>query len=297
MRARIYVAGPITLGDTEHNITRAEVAGLALMKAGFAPHVPHLWYRAHNVGEANHDSLEAWLAVDLPWVFMSDAVVRLPGASAGADRETALAEEYGIPVYRGDTDEAAVQAAIDANPKGMEDRWFHIWREIGALYNRKQQDYGRKADPYANVRGSAEWGVRPWVGAMIRATDKVKRLQKAATDGNLANESAADSFKDLAVYALIALVLHEQEHATEPAREPEPELSWPASGVLPSIPFPGVYGIDALEFKFNPGVITEAEIDPITYTQGENGGAPSHTSHENGETPSATEMLRELREN
>jgi hypothetical protein len=45
---------------------------------------------------------------------------------------------------------------------------------------------------------------------MIRANDKVKRLQKYARDGALANESARDSFMDLAVYALIALVLHDE---------------------------------------------------------------------------------------
>jgi hypothetical protein len=45
---------------------------------------------------------------------------------------------------------------------------------------------------------------------MVRANDKIKRLQKYAREGNLSNESARDSFMDLAVYALIALVLHEE---------------------------------------------------------------------------------------
>lgn len=97
----------------------------------------------------------------------------------------------------------------------MGDPRFHqLLREIAELHDRKQQDYGRSGDPFANVRASEEWGIRPWVGALIRATDKMKRLQKAARGGKLANESVEDSLMDLAVYALIALILYrEEEHA------------------------------------------------------------------------------------
>jgi hypothetical protein len=84
--------------------------------------------------------------------------------------------------------------------------------ELKALHLQKQADYGRANDPYANVRGSLEWGIRPWVGAMYRAGDKIKRIQKYAATGKLANEAVVDSFKDLAVYAVIALVLWEEEN-------------------------------------------------------------------------------------
>jgi hypothetical protein len=85
--------------------------------------------------------------------------------------------------------------------------------EIGQLHDKKQKDYGVDNDPFANVRGSAEWGVQPWVGAMVRANDKMKRLQKFAKVGSLANEAVEDSFKDLAVYSLIGLVLYEESCA------------------------------------------------------------------------------------
>lgn len=89
---------------------------------------------------------------------------------------------------------------------------FHaILKEIGDLHDVKNKDYGQDHDPYANVRGSTEWGVPAWKGAMIRANDKIKRLQKYAQVGELANESVEDSFKDLAVYSLIALDLYRQE--------------------------------------------------------------------------------------
>lgn len=91
-------------------------------------------------------------------------------------------------------------------------RFHEILRELGDLHDRKQQDYGSDADPFANVReGAHQWGLQPWLGAMVRATDKVKRIQAYAQKGKLANEGVEDSFRDLAVYAIIALVLWEQE--------------------------------------------------------------------------------------
>ncbi len=85
---------------------------------------------------------------------------------------------------------------------------FHdLCDEMKALHDRKQRDYGRVTDPFANVRATEEWGQPGWVGAMIRATDKMRRLQKVAQGGTLSNESAEDSFMALAVYAIIGLVL------------------------------------------------------------------------------------------
>lgn len=89
-------------------------------------------------------------------------------------------------------------------------RFHTILRELRELHDKKQQDYGTDTDPFANVRGSEDWGVEPWVGALIRATDKIRRLQKFALKGKLANEAVEDSFRDLAVYAVIGLVLYEE---------------------------------------------------------------------------------------
>ena len=88
------------------------------------------------------------------------------------------------------------------------ERFHEILHELGELCDEKEADYA--VTPFSNIRGGAEWGVEPWVGAMIRANDKVKRLQKFAREGKLANESVQDSFRDLAVYAVIALVLYEE---------------------------------------------------------------------------------------
>ena len=94
-------------------------------------------------------------------------------------------------------------------------RFYDILLELAGLHARKQADYGRGDDPFANVRASEEWGIAPWVGAMVRLNDKVRRLQKAAQGGALANEGVVDSLMDIGVYAVIALVLYEQTGATD----------------------------------------------------------------------------------
>lgn len=89
---------------------------------------------------------------------------------------------------------------------------FHdLCDAMKAMHDRKMADYGRDNDPFANVRSTEEWGQPAWVGAMIRATDKLKRLQKVAAGGTLINEGAEDSFIDLAVYSVIALVLYREQ--------------------------------------------------------------------------------------
>lgn len=102
MRKRVYVAGPISLGPIRENIRTATVAGMALLKAGYAPLVPHLTcYMGGAIPEAlpGGTRAEDWYETDLPWVSVSQAVLRLPGESVGADKEVALAESLGIPVF------------------------------------------------------------------------------------------------------------------------------------------------------------------------------------------------------
>lgn len=111
----------------------------------------------------------------------------------------------------------AVERKIDALSKGLPNRHpssarFHeLVEEIADLHDMKQADYGVGHDPFANVRASQDWGISGWVGAMVRLTDKVRRLMSLARKKHLVNEAALDSFKDIAVYALIACVLFEED--------------------------------------------------------------------------------------
>jgi len=98
---RIYVAGPYT-GDEERNVERAAFVGGMLALRGHTPFVPHLF---HYVDEAIHACgynkipYEEWMRQDLEWLRQCEAVFRMAGRSPGADREVALAEELGLPVY------------------------------------------------------------------------------------------------------------------------------------------------------------------------------------------------------
>jgi hypothetical protein len=110
-KLRIYIAGPISSGDLRANVNRGTNTHLELMRAGFAPLCPQWsvfaggcfgtefapWAPAERLPAGT--THEDWMGVDLPWVEVSDAVLRLPGESVGADLETAHAAAHGIPVF------------------------------------------------------------------------------------------------------------------------------------------------------------------------------------------------------
>ena len=85
-----------------------------------------------------------------------------------------------------------------------------VLAEMKELHDRKRSDYGRKEDPFANVRASEDFGVEGWVGAMIRANDKMRRLQAAARGSTLRNEGVEDSLIDMAIYSVIALTMYRE---------------------------------------------------------------------------------------
>lgn len=95
---RIYISGPITKGNRNHNYFQALEAESELMRRKFAPLnpmqtmvLPFAWD-----GQFTH---EQWLARDFAWIEVSDAVLRLPGESAGADAECDYAESIGVPIF------------------------------------------------------------------------------------------------------------------------------------------------------------------------------------------------------
>lgn len=112
---RVYIAGPISRGDLAQNINRASMVFERLALAGLNPFCPHWscfsgparWchfgdgLRVESVAGAQPNALTHadWLRVDLAWVAVADAVLRLPGESVGADQECAFAAMSGIPVF------------------------------------------------------------------------------------------------------------------------------------------------------------------------------------------------------
>jgi len=130
MRRRVYIAGPITKGPLADNINRASEAAISLMRAGLAPLCPH-WSCfaggavAHMSGQvvAVAEVLPAgtvhedWYGIDLPWVAVADAVLRLPGESRGADLEVAEAQANGVPVFHSVAEVIAWNAGERDDPK------------------------------------------------------------------------------------------------------------------------------------------------------------------------------------
>ena len=97
MRKRIYISGPLTSsGNVNENLERAMAAARALIDAGFAPFCPHLTYHVDPAEEYPHD---LWMAIELPWVSVADALLCLPGESVGADIEVSHARKLGVPVF------------------------------------------------------------------------------------------------------------------------------------------------------------------------------------------------------
>jgi hypothetical protein len=104
VREKIYVAGPYTKGDVAENVHKAFKAANDLADLGFAPFVPHSTHFWHLMFQRPY---EFWLELDNQFLPFCDAVLRLPGESNGADKEVALAQKLGLPVFH---DIAAIDA-------------------------------------------------------------------------------------------------------------------------------------------------------------------------------------------
>ena len=86
---------------------------------------------------------------------------------------------------------------------------------LHALHTRKQADYGRGEDPFANLRSSQDFGLPAWMGVAIRMNDKLHRLKSYAINKSLENEGVIDTFRDLAAYAVMGKILWDEESRSE----------------------------------------------------------------------------------
>lgn len=95
-RPVLYVAGPYTRPDPVSNTHMAVKVATAIYETTeWVPLVPHITLLWHAITPR---PLEFWYALDLHHMAKCDAVVRLPGASTGADREMAYAAEIGMEI-------------------------------------------------------------------------------------------------------------------------------------------------------------------------------------------------------
>lgn len=93
----IYVAGPYTHPDPVDNTRRAIEVGNRIMESGYCvPHIPHLTMLWHF---HTPRPVEEWYQYDLAILARCDALLRIEGASTGADAEVAFAVKHRIAIW------------------------------------------------------------------------------------------------------------------------------------------------------------------------------------------------------
>ena len=101
---KVYIASAYTNGDVAVNVKAQIDAFAELMDAGFAPFAPLYFHFQHM---AHPREYHKWLELDFEWIPVCDCLLRLPGESSGADKETQLAIKLGKPVFH------SIQALIE----------------------------------------------------------------------------------------------------------------------------------------------------------------------------------------
>lgn len=91
----IYIAAPYSEPDPVVNTHGVLRIADALLENGFTPVIPHLNLLWHLFSPKPY---ETWLAYDRGLLERCDAVLRVPGFSVGAARETRFAKSMNIPV-------------------------------------------------------------------------------------------------------------------------------------------------------------------------------------------------------
>lgn len=94
---RVYIAAPYSHPDPAQNVRNAvRAADEIIWRTDWLPFVPHLAHLWHLITPRTY---EFWLRMNQDWLRACHALVRLGGASAGADADADCAVELGIPVF------------------------------------------------------------------------------------------------------------------------------------------------------------------------------------------------------
>jgi len=104
------------------------------------------------------------------------------------------------------------------------DAFQRILEEIDNMHLEKSKGYGRKGEPFHNIKAGADFlGIPWWQGCVMRMNDKMGRLSAAAHGSDLGEEGVEDALIDLATYAVIALALWREEQEKQAKQDEETE--------------------------------------------------------------------------
>lgn len=130
----ILIAGPYRSGTGDdpvllrRNLDRLEEAAWPIFRAGHLPVIGE-WVALPVLASAGATGLQDPLAAEVMYPTAQrllqhcDAVLRLPGASTGADQDVAIARDRGLPVYTRLEDVpgvAAAAASVESRPAPLD---------------------------------------------------------------------------------------------------------------------------------------------------------------------------------
>ena len=172
--------------------------------------------------------------------------------------------------------------------------------ELKMSHDAKNHDYATDENPYKNLEGVARIGIEPWRGIVIRLMDKFERVEQYCTNGELAikSEGMEDTFKDIAVYSTLAMILFRKSENLKELQGKEwepPELPDPPKWDLPP-ERPSLFSVDD---KHN-GDDTTQELTEVERGKGTENDEDKFWAKENrketrGRTQSSYEMERKRR--
>ena len=85
------------------------------------------------------------------------------------------------------------------------ERFYELLEDMKRTHDAKRHDYASTEDVFANFRHCEIAGIPAWKGVAVRISDKFSRIMGF-------DESIKDTQVDMANYALIALILYEEDN-------------------------------------------------------------------------------------
>ena len=97
--------------------------------------------------------------------------------------------------------------------------------ELKMLHDAKNSDYSTLENPYKNLQAVERIGIEAWRGIVIRLMDKFSRLEEYCVKEELAikSEGIEDTFKDIAVYSTLAMILFRKSKRESAEKQQEIE--------------------------------------------------------------------------
>jgi len=94
-------------------------------------------------------------------------------------------------------------------PRSGHPMFYELLDRLAEIHSKKNQDYGN-GNPLGNFMGVLPLGVDPFMGVLVRLSDKWSRictLAQKGGQGQVKDESITDTLMDMAAYALLAIVI------------------------------------------------------------------------------------------